>query len=94
MGNGSAALWGWGGWSIPPSMEALETIRAKTICASVSCLRGPGRELVSATSFSTRATGLMGPGITGRAGVELTLCARYLENPPPTGFAIGSRGAE
>ena len=43
MGDGSAALWGWGGWSIHPLYEAVQTIRAKTVCASVSLMCGVRR---------------------------------------------------
>jgi len=40
MGDGSAALWGWGGWGIPPACNAGANIRAYGVCASVSCGRG------------------------------------------------------
>ena len=32
MEDGSAALWGWGGWSIPPVSGTVRTIRAIITC--------------------------------------------------------------
>ena len=76
MGDGSAALWGWGGWSIPPSVSSCANntgkngMRQRFLCAVLD------GETVSAAQFKSAQCLERRREYSEERGVELALWAR------------------